>query len=828
MPCLSLSPERAAVRVWGQERRLTPLDYKLLDYLLTRAGHLVTRDDLLVEVWGYQAGLNTRAVDNTLRRLRQKLGTEQGWALNTVYGGGYLLELEPVFPLPSRTGSFLGRETLLETVTGLCGEEGALVTLTGPGGTGKTRLALELAWTLPEPPLWVELAPVGTGGLRKSIAAAFGVSVHALEGAWTEFSGLLVVDNGEHLVPELVAFLREQGRQRVLLTSRVPLELPREKRIPVPPFSPSQALSFYRAQVARHGQALPLDSQALTRSLDAVDRLPLAVAVLASLAPMLPIDDASGTLEVLPLLVSTELGSPHNTLESVVAWSWSLLTADQQDHLCRLSGFGGRFSLSSAAAVLGLSSPQTASCLAALAKASLLDLGPMDARLYQAAREFARSHESEEQRAAFLSWALGLATSMLWVTPFGPDWEGIRAEMPDLQRAMALTEDPSQQLSLALVSARWLWRGAPLMPLIRQLEDRIASAAGQQGAPLDHAAMLLATLCLNAGQPDRAQGWLAALKDKSESTQGRGLSILGSALRMKGEIDAAREALNQAIVLLEGRDDYEHFRALCRLAALEEFTSGPKTAEPILWRAVQAAEELDNPYAQCMISAQIGSNLSIQGRCQEAASVLNQAIQSDPNAPTAGALYLNLAIAQLGLGELAEAEVALRRAERFARRRGDRANQAMALNNLGTLLMLQENPKDAERSLKMAQAARPGLHRAGAMAQGNLGILALLFGDIEQALARLEGALPDCGELGLHQANACYSTFATLAVHLLGRTQEAQQRLVELPRPEEPEIQRLQSQVKLWLDGGAPWPSLQTGDGEDLRLLHLMRKLRSS
>jgi tetratricopeptide (TPR) repeat protein len=189
-------------------------------------------------------------------------------------------------------------------------------------------------------------------------------------------------------------------------------------------------------------------------------------------------------------------------------------------------------------------------------------------------------------------------------------------------------------------------------------------------------------------------------------------------------------------------------------------------------------------------------------------------------------MHLNLSIAQIGLGELAEAEVSLRRAERIARSKGDRANQAMAWNNLGTLMLLQEDPVQAERCLKLAQATRPGLHRAGAMAHGNLGILALLFGDVEQGLRVLQEALPACTELGLHQASACYSTFGAVALHLLGREAEAKAALDSAPKLTERGVRQLQEQAARWVGGQVSWTPLVEGDGEDLRLLHLLRERR--
>ena len=151
----------------------------------------------------------------------------------------------------------------------------------------------------------------------------------------------------------------------------------------------------------------------------------------------------------------------------------------------------------------------------------------------------------------------------------------------------------------------------------------------------------------------------------------------------------------------------------------------------------------------------------------------------------------------------------------------------MALNNLGTLMLLQEDPVQAERCLMLAQATRPGLHRAGAMAQGNLGILALLFGDLEQGLKVLQGALTDCTELGLHQASACYSTFEAVALHLLGREEEAKATLEGAPKLSERGVRMLQEQAAVWVSRRGPLAPLVEGDGEDLRLLHLLQRRRA-
>ena len=290
--------------------------------------------------------------------------------------------------LPVQLTSFIGRTGQLEELGALLRRH-RLVTLTGPGGSGKTRLALraaaELPGSFPDGVWWVELAPVGSVELvPQAIASTLGVREAAGRGATAAIADylrdkrtLLVLDNFEHvidaagLVSELLA---AAAGLSVLATSREVLRLQGERELaldplPVPPREVSvspEALSGWEAVqlfVERARAAVPGfevtddNAAAVLEIVRQLDGLPLAIELAAARLRVLPAGSLAARLSSrLRLLTggSRDVPKRQRTLRGAIEWSYSLLSERERDFLDSLSVFSGPADLDSVEAVCGV------------------------------------------------------------------------------------------------------------------------------------------------------------------------------------------------------------------------------------------------------------------------------------------------------------------------------------------------------------------------------------------------------------------------------------------------------------------------------------------
>lgn len=330
----------------------------------------------------------------------------------------YQLEIEglpDVFPplrslhrsnLPVAAWPLLGRERELAQIRASIADGVRLVTLTGPGGSGKTRLALqaggELSDEFVDGVFFVGLAPLrDPGAVRSTVAEALGLAADDDVAGWLESRGvLLVLDNLEHLpgVDVVVAELLV-GQTVLLCTSRGPLRLSAEQELPVDPLPDAAAVELFINRAAAAGRTIEADETvaAVCRRLD---NLPLAIELAAArtrlLSPsaLLPRLDAA-----LPLLTGGAGDRPERqrTLRATIRWSYELLDPDAQAAFRRLSVFRGSFTLDAAEVVTGAQLDH----LAALVDQSLLKpLGDERLFMLETLREFAREQLDETGETA--------------------------------------------------------------------------------------------------------------------------------------------------------------------------------------------------------------------------------------------------------------------------------------------------------------------------------------------------------------------------------------------------------------------------------------------
>jgi predicted ATPase/DNA-binding CsgD family transcriptional regulator len=310
--------------------------------------------------------------------------------LGVLHGGSAGAPLPvPRYQLPVQTAPFIGRSRELSEVRQLLSRS-RLLTLTGTGGTGKTRLALQVAEasaaTFADGVCFVDLAPLADHTLvMKAIAGALGVVEHGTESlleilkrVLAQRDMLLLIDNFEQVItaaPLLSTLLAATSRLKVLVTSREPLHLAGEQEYPVPPLtlprgdttsvqsladSEAGALFVRCAQMALpRFEATDANASTIRRICIHLDGLPLAIELAAARCKLLTPQALLARLEgktddaAFQALAGSSRDAPprQRTLRDTIAWSYNLLSADEQRLFTRLAVFQGGCSLEAIEAV---------------------------------------------------------------------------------------------------------------------------------------------------------------------------------------------------------------------------------------------------------------------------------------------------------------------------------------------------------------------------------------------------------------------------------------------------------------------------------------------
>jgi predicted ATPase/DNA-binding winged helix-turn-helix (wHTH) protein len=475
--------------------RISSRALDILIVLVDHAGELVSKEQLIARAWP-----NTRVEENNLRvhigSLRKLLGDNPAGVsyLATVPGRGYSfvapVERESVEPLLATVSASVTTAALPAPLTRLIGRAETLVTLlsrmrkqrlvtiVGPGGMGKTTVALAMADRLSrcfeDQACFVDLSPLADPQLLPSaLASMFGMpsrSEDPLSGLLAFLRDkrmLIVLDSCEHLVEVAAnmaeALLRGAPGIRVLATSREPLgvegewverlaplgipESPGELTAPQARAFPAIQLLVERAAASTEGFKLSdEDVPAALEICQKLDGLPLAIELAAARVGLFGIPGLATRLND-PLSVLTcgrRTASPrHKTLRATLDWSYETLTADEQVVLRRLGIFGGEFTLDSAttvassADVASVDVPELVATLVAksLVMASLRD-GAASYRLLDTTRAYARENllQSPDVHLVSRLHAETLCQSPAGFAAFAGSRSGHRADI-DLQAA---------------------------------------------------------------------------------------------------------------------------------------------------------------------------------------------------------------------------------------------------------------------------------------------------------------------------------------------------------------------------------------------------------
>lgn len=440
------------VRHEGQIVSVEPQVFNVLRYLIEHRNRVVTKEELLDNVWGDRF-VSESALSSRIKSARRAVGDDgrRQEVIRTVHGRGFqfiadigtpaLGAVQPPHsaandPRPSVPGilapreDLIGRAELLEELSAKV-VPGALVTLVGPAGVGKTQLARHLGASLHErfsAGSWlVSLADVrDPTAVPEAILDALGVTrttgLTAEQATVSQLkyrSGLLVVDNCEHVlaaVSSLVKAIRDAGGDlSILATSRRRLGVAGEEAVQIPVLQPDAAVSLFVERVAKHGVELDEESAIVRQVCERLDYLPLALELVSAHTRVLGIDQVSLFLDDRMRLFEgfETMDDHHRTLERAIAGSYEMLKSEMQAALCQFSVFAGSFDLSAALALSdsesGLTSIDRLQDLMGLAEASLLVVEDDDDtptyRLLESVRLFGaeRLPEDETVRLAHLN-----------------------------------------------------------------------------------------------------------------------------------------------------------------------------------------------------------------------------------------------------------------------------------------------------------------------------------------------------------------------------------------------------------------------------------------
>ncbi len=523
-----------------------------------------------------------------------------------------------------------------------------LLTITGPGGVGKTRLALavaaDLAAAFPDGVWFVDLAPLREPALVLSVIAraldvweAGGQPVlDRLLTSLRAHRALLVLDNFEQVLPaatDLAALLAACPALTLLVTSREPLRLRWERVRPLAPLEspdparlpdldglaalPAVALFVGRARAVRPDFALTADNAAAVAAVCArLDGLPLALELAASRISLLSPHALLARLDPrLPLLrwAAPDLPARQRTLRATIDWSYDLLSPAQQTLFRRLSAFAGGWSLDAAGAVTMADAPDASKALDVLdGMGTLVDKGLVatmeDAdgaprfRMLETIRDDAAerleaSGEADSVRRRHADWYLALAERA------GPRWSG-----PEQRAWLARLEGESANLRAAL---RWsVEHGAA------ETEARLCAALWQFWI---------------RGHLGEGQRWMEGALTRAGAVpaaiRARLCNGAASVALPRGDYERAEALYGEALALRQSLGDAEGVAyALNNLGMAATERGGLARAAPLLDESVSCFRALGNAHGLAFALDNLGRVLAYQGRDAPATALLEESL----------------------------------------------------------------------------------------------------------------------------------------------------------------------------------------------------------
>jgi len=601
--------------------------------------------------------------------------------------------------LPTPPTRFLGRETeLFEAVSLVYERDPRVLTVVGPGGTGKTRFALELVRLLADEAeggtVFVALGPLREAELvlptiADRIGAASGDAA-AIAARIADKRTHVFVDNLEHLLPGAARLLAElvaaAPALRLFATSREPLRIQGEDELDLPPLADDEAVALFvdRARSVRPDLQA---TEAVSRLCARLDRLPLALELAAARTKLLAPEALVQRLDAsLDLLTGTrDADERHSTLRATIAWSYDLLDEDEQRLFRRLAVFRAGCTLGSAEIICDADLSTLASLLdKSLLRRRIGRIGEERYWMLETIKEFGHerlepSGEAETIRRRHADHMLEIAKSAHLTED---DDERFRlplvlAEEQDMRAAVDWASGADVSLALQLVVAlENFWNVHAHLEVVRRLDDLLPQA--DTVAPELHAAAL---------------------------------RVRGGALHVDGEFDACDASYEQSLVLYREAQNERGIASLLQRLANSALQRGEFDKSGALLEESQELAAGRFPYIEIANVTVLGRIAIQSGEVEAGVDLLRRSADMAGRANwhwwRAGALA-SLALVAVDRGELDEAALDSEEALRLIRQDESRP---------GTLVPLTV--------LARVELARRELRRAG-----------LLWGAVEAEVER--------------------------------------------------------------------------------------------
>ena len=669
----------------------------------------------------------------------------------------------PQHNLPTYATTFLGRRGELAELDSLA-REARVLTLTGPGGVGKTRLAVELAARQVDARsdgAWlIELAPiVDAADVGSAIASVLRVPeqsdmppLTAVAHALRAKDCLLVLDNCEHVIDAAAAaadaLVRACPHVSVLATSREPLAVAGEhvhrvRALAVPSedqnpaeISAHDAVKLFVDRIRLNDPAFELSAAVagpIARVCRRLDGVPLALELAAARTRTLTVDELEARLDERFRLLSAGSRTPverQRTLQATIDWSFDLLTPLERTFFVRLAVFAGGCEVSAAEAVCAgdeLARSDIWELLASLADKSMVQVETSGDRsryrLLETIREYAQERLREQAgdvavrlQRAHLEYYLGFAEET------GPLWQGLHA-----RHALEGLTVERENLRAALATS---------------LDQGLIDAGLRIG-------IALAGFWRVRGLAEGAD-WLCALLDHEGSAthpllRGRAGSAVGDLLMKLGRYRESRARLEPALaVAREQSDDALLVRTLGILAFLEYLDGDTDASLSCSQEGLVAARRTGDPELLALALARQADAYDLAGdtvRCRELLEEALALARRGANQRLLGQLLNNTAEAALHFGDLKTARDRLEEAVPIGEARDDPGLLIYSKRNLGTVLVAQGEVTAAEPLLRdvLLLAERTGEPVAFAYAVMACAFAASSVGEDERA-ATLHGA----------------------------------------------------------------------------------------
>jgi predicted ATPase/DNA-binding SARP family transcriptional activator len=588
--------------------------------------------------------------------------------------------------LPADVSSLVGRDAELDELCSLfVGRGTRLVTVTGPGGIGKTRLALAVAGRIgaemPDGVCWVDLAPLTeVEQVPAAVANVLGLGDRAGRDpldASTNFLRprrlLLVFDNFEHLEgawPVVLGLLTAAADLRVLVTSRRALEVRGEYEyeltpLEVPPLAPAPPLHLLqevpavklflaRGRAVRRQVGLTDENaQDVTRLCRRLDGLPLAIELAAAQlrhrTERALLDDLEVSLNSLPAAFR-DLPARQQTLSATIAWSYELLGDSERQLFEQLGVFAADPAIAAVRSICETGARSGASAgkhLTTVAAHSLLrrytdSAGTDRLSMLQSIREFARDRltargDAATVRLGHAHYYLSLAESLgpqLW----GPDQVGafqrLRAEEQDLRGALLWAASPEGSIELALALVGQLWHYWELTENVAEqcsiAQSLLADSPQVSPALVAPALSGTATLCWMLGRNDEAIGFhrraLDAFRSASNSQGIAWTTMCLALLAMEGNDSATAQRLAQDALSAPEASPRTRVAALTVLGLSAFYASSHSRALDLYRQGLEIARPLGDRWLLGILLSNLADSTEQAGDYDAAELLLHEAL----------------------------------------------------------------------------------------------------------------------------------------------------------------------------------------------------------